>query len=192
MFIREYLFSWRHLEIDSALLLRLLALSALIIQSFSVRQRSHRLEILLQTLAEEMIDQLILQLLLLSSSFQKSFASSVRLAYFLSRNDSLCCVYRCLNVPSVIPMLFFPVSSLSVVTLALQITLVMRQLLFSGHWSFQRVNCAHAQERVVDMMWRMALARLVDSCKLFFDFRLLSAFDSFWRVINKRNGDLCC
>ena len=26
----------------------------------------------------------------------------------------------------------------------------------------------------------------------FFDFRLLSAFDSFWRAINKRNGDLCC
>ena len=26
------------------------------------------------------------------------FASSVRLAYFLSRNDTLCCVYRCLNV----------------------------------------------------------------------------------------------
>ena len=26
----------------------------------------------------------------------------------------------------------------------------------------------------------------------FFYFRLLSAFDSFWRVINKRNGDLCC
>ena len=35
-----------------------------------------------------------------------------------------------------------------------------------------------------------SLARLVDSCKLFFDFRLLSAFDSFWRVVNKRNGDL--
>ena len=37
-----------------------------------------------------------------------------------------------------------------------------------------------------------SLARLVDSCKLFFDFRLLSAFDSFWRAVNKRNGDLCC
>ena len=33
---------------------------------------------------------------------------------------------------------------------------------------------------------------LLDSCKLFFDFRLLSAFDSFWRAINRRNGDLCC
>ena len=33
--------------------------------------------------------------------FQMCFASSVRLAYFLSRNDSLCCVYRCFNVPSV-------------------------------------------------------------------------------------------
>ena len=28
--------------------------------------------------------------------------------------------------------------------------------------------------------------------KLFLDFRLLSAFDSFWRAINRRNGDLCC
>ena len=28
-------------------------------------------------------------------------ASSVRLAYFLLRNVRLCCVYRCLNVPSV-------------------------------------------------------------------------------------------
>ena len=37
-----------------------------------------------------------------------------------------------------------------------------------------------------------SLARLVDSCKLFLDFRLLSAFDSFWRAINRRNGDLCC
>ena len=44
------------------------------------------------------------------------------------------------------------------------------------------MNCTHAQERVVDTMWGMALARLVDSCKLFFDFRLLSAFDSFWRA----------
>ena len=37
-----------------------------------------------------------------------------------------------------------------------------------------------------------SLARLVDSCKLFLDFRLLSAFDNFWRAINRRNGDLCC
>ena len=61
---------------------------------------------------------------------------------------------------------------------------------------FKLVNYVHAQERVVDTMWGMALAcspaRLVDSCKLFFDFRLLSAFDSFWRAINKRDGDLCC
>ena len=28
----------------------------------------------------------------------------------------------------------------------------------------------------------MAFARLVDSCKLFLDFRLLSAFDSFWQT----------
>ena len=37
-----------------------------------------------------------------------------------------------------------------------------------------------------------SLARLVDPCKHFFDFRLLSVFDSFWRVINKQNGNLCC
>ena len=37
-----------------------------------------------------------------------------------------------------------------------------------------------------------SLARLVDSSKLFFNFRLLSAFDSFLRAINKRNGDPCC
>ena len=46
-----------------------------------------------------------------------------------------------------------------------------------------------AQEQVVDMMWRMALARplarLVGSCKLFFNFRLLSAFDE------DENSDLC-
>ena len=60
MFTREYLFSWRHLEINSVLLLRLLVLSALIMKSFSVWQRLHRLEILLKAVAEEMIDQLIL------------------------------------------------------------------------------------------------------------------------------------
>ena len=72
--------------------------------------------------------------------------------------------------------------------------------LFRNIVGFQLVNCAHAQERVIDKMWGMAfarslarsLARLVDSCKLFLDFRLLSAFDSFWRAINRRNGDLCC
>ena len=46
----------------------------------------------------------------------------------------------------------------------------------------------HAQEWVVDMMWRIALARLLDwsiPVNFFLDFRLLSAFDSFWWVINK-------
>ena len=32
------------------------------------------------------------------------FGSSVRLAYFLLRNGSLCCIYGCLNVPSVGPI----------------------------------------------------------------------------------------
>ena len=67
-----------------------------------------------------MIDQLFLSFpSVLSLSFQMCFANSVQLAYFLLGSDSLCCVYRCLNVPSVSPMYFFPVLSLSVVTLAL-------------------------------------------------------------------------
>ena len=49
-----------------------------------------------------------------------------------------------------------------------------------------RASCRHDVENGT-----RSLARLVDSCKLFFDCRLLSAFDS-WRAINKRNGDLCC
>ena len=62
---------------------------------------------------------------------------------------------------------------------------------------FKLVNWAHAQERVINTMWGLgngirSLARLVDSCKLFLDFRLLSAFYSFWRATNRRNGDLCC
>ena len=48
-----------------------------------------------------------------------------------------------------------------------------------------RASCRYDVEPV-------ALARSLDSCKLFFDFRLLSAFDRFLRVINKRNGDLRC
>ena len=46
------------------------------------------------------------------------FASLVLFAYFLLQNDTLCSVYRCLNVRSVSPMKFFPIMSLSVVTLA--------------------------------------------------------------------------
>ena len=52
--------------------------------------------------------------------------------------------------------------------------------------------CARASYRYDVENGTRSLARLVDSCKLFFDFRLLSTLDSFWRVINKRNGDLCC
>ena len=52
--------------------------------------------------------------------------------------------------------------------------------------------CARASCRYVVENGTRSLARLVDSCKLFFDFGLLSAFNSFWWVINKRNGDLCC
>ena len=39
------------------------------------------------------------------------FANSVRLVYFLLRNDNLCCVYRCLNASSLSPMQFFPVQN---------------------------------------------------------------------------------
>ena len=52
--------------------------------------------------------------------------------------------------------------------------------------------CARASCRYDVGNGTRSLARLVNSCKLFFDLRLLSAFDSFWRVINKRNGDLYC
>ena len=52
--------------------------------------------------------------------------------------------------------------------------------------------CARASYRYDVGNSIRSLARLVDSCKLFLDFRLLSAFDSFWRAINRRNGDLCC
>ena len=45
MFTREYLFPGRDLEINSVLLLRLLALSALIMKSSSVRQKLHRLDV---------------------------------------------------------------------------------------------------------------------------------------------------
>ena len=42
------------------------------------------------------------------------------------------------------------------------------------------MNCAHAQERVLDTMWGIALARSIGRfLYFFFDFRLLSAFDSF-------------
>ena len=52
--------------------------------------------------------------------------------------------------------------------------------------------CARASYRCDVGNGIRSLARLVDSCKLFLDFRLLSAFYSFWRAINRRNGDLCC
>ena len=52
--------------------------------------------------------------------------------------------------------------------------------------------CARASCRYAVGNGIRLLARLVDSSKLFFNFRLLSAFDSFLRAINKRNSDLCC
>ena len=71
-----------------------------------------------------------------------------------------------------------------------------RSIVFELAYNFLTCELRACARASCDMMWRKVLARslprLVDSCKLFFDFRLLSAFDSFWRVINKRNGDLCC
>ena len=52
MFAGKYLFSWQHLEINSVLLLRLRALSALTMWSFSVRQRLHRLEMYIFKVSE--------------------------------------------------------------------------------------------------------------------------------------------
>ena len=91
-------------EVNSDLLLNSLLLFALIICSFSVKHRSHFLKMLLYDLAFEMIDHCMLQSLLLSLRSQMCFESSVLLAYFLFRNDCVCCVNRCLNVPSVRPM----------------------------------------------------------------------------------------
>ena len=66
---------------------------------------------------------------------------------------------------------------------------------YTGRFSFltrELRSCARASYRYDVGNAIRSLARLVDSCKLFLDFRLLSAFDSFWRAINRRNGDLCC
>ena len=55
--------------------------------------------------------------------------------------------------------------------------------------------CARASCIYVVGNGTRSLARSLDwsiPVNFFFDFRLLSAFDSFWRVINKRNGDLFC
>ena len=52
--------------------------------------------------------------------------------------------------------------------------------------------CARVSYRYDVENGTCSLTRMVDSCKIFFDFRLLSAFDNFWQVVNKRNGDLCC
>ena len=46
--------------------------------------------------------------------------------------------------------------------------------------------CARASCRYNVGNSTRSLAPSVDSCKLFFNFRLLSAFDSFWQAINKR------
>ena len=47
LFRRENLFSWRHLEISSDLLFRVLSGFAVMIISFSVKHKPHRLEMLL-------------------------------------------------------------------------------------------------------------------------------------------------
>ena len=47
------------------------------------------------------------------------FDSSVLLAYFRLRNESWCCVNRCLKVPSVRPMKFLLIVSSVVVICAL-------------------------------------------------------------------------
>ena len=55
-------------------------------------------------------------------------------AYFLLRKDSLCCVNRCLNVPSVRPMYHLPVRSSLVVTCDLYMTLLERKLIVQ--WAY--------------------------------------------------------
>ena len=52
-------------------------------------------------------------------------------------------------------------------------------------------TCARASCRYDVESGTRSLARSIP-VNFFFDFRLLSAFDRFLRVINKRNGDLRC
>lgn len=77
---------------------------AVMIASFSVKHKSHRLEMLLYGLARLIIVHLMLKSLLLSRRFQMYLDNSVLFVYFLCLNVSLCCEYRCLKVPSVSPM----------------------------------------------------------------------------------------
>ena len=104
LFFNCSLFLCRHLETNFDLLINSVSVSALIICSFYLKHRSHLLEILLYGLALEIIDHCIVYSLLSSLRFHICLESSVLLAYFLLEKDSLCCVNRCLKVPSVNPM----------------------------------------------------------------------------------------
>ena len=73
------------------------------------------------------------------------------------------------------------------------------QFLFCSRiWVFltrELCACARASYRYDVGNDIRSLARSLDwsiPVNFFLDFRLLSAFDSFWRAINRRNGDLCC
>ena len=97
------MFSWRHFEISSDLLFSSSSGLELIIISFSVVQRSHLFVMLLYGLALQMIVHLILKSFLLSCSCQMYLDSSGLFMWLLWRNECLCCVNLCLNVPSVNP-----------------------------------------------------------------------------------------
>ena len=84
-----------HLETNSDFFFNSVSVSALILCSFSIKHRSHLLEVLLYGLALEMIDHCTVYALLLSLRFHMHLQSSVLLAYFLLENDNLCCVNRC-------------------------------------------------------------------------------------------------
>ena len=111
--------------------------------------------------------------------------------FFLSANKVFNVSLWKRNSRSLLVLYFFKITSL----LKDFFTFVYCNTLNSKYTSFltrELRACASASCRYDVENGIRSLARSVDSCKLFFDFRLLSAFDSFWRATNKRNGDLCC
>ena len=79
---RKNLFSWRHLEISSVLLLRVLDLSALVMKSFSVKDKLQHFEPLLYGATFATMDHLMIGVWYFSLffNFQRCSDSSVLFA----------------------------------------------------------------------------------------------------------------
>ena len=83
------------MKINAVLSLSLLTLSAFKLWSFSVTQRIASFGNIFVGACGR--DDRPVHLLVVLITLVSRFASSVPLAYFLLWNDTLCCVYRCLN-----------------------------------------------------------------------------------------------